>query len=431
MRLRPSLPKRGRPRELRRVRQRQPVNSRRGRFRWRPRRRRQFPPISLRLFLTVWVPPEFDPNGISPAAGLLRARIRAFEVEYDVRVQVRVKEVSGPGSLLEALTTAGAAAPLAMPSVIALPRPDLEVAAIKGLIVPLDGLSSLIDEVDWYAYSRDLAMVQGATFALPFAGDALVLVYRPAAVITPPDTWQTAFRLGQPLAFPAGDSQALLPLTLYRSLGGQVEDAQRRPVLAPEVLTPVLQLLADGEERGIFPFWLSQYETYEQVWQAYIDQRVNVVVAWSSSYLHTLPADSTALALPALGTTNPPAATTSANLSLAVGWGWAVADPIPERRLMAARLAEFLTASDFLAQWSEASGYLPTRPSALEGWTNSALKTAFSPITASAQARPSTDLLSSQGPVLKEAVLKMLKRESSAPDAAQAASDRLTAPQSR
>ena len=257
-----------------------------------------------------------------------------------------------------------------------------------------------------------------------------MVVYRPGAVVGAPDTWESAFRLGQPLAFPAGDAHALLPLALYRSLGGLVEDAQRRPVLAPEVLTPVLQLLADGEERGMFPFWLSQYENYEQVWQAYTDQRVNVAVTWSSLYLHMLPADSAVLPIPPLGTNSAQAGTLT-NLTLATGWGWAVADPVPERRQMATRLAEFLTASDFLSQWSEASGYLPTRPSALEGWANGTLKTAFSPITASAQARPSTDLLSSQGPVLKEAVLKMLKRESPAQDAAQVASDRLTAPQSR
>ncbi len=108
-----------------------------------------------------------------------------------------------------------------------------------------------------------------------------------------------------------------------------------------------------------------------------------------------------------------------------------MADPVPERRPAAARLAEYLTDSSFLAQWTAAAGYLPTRPAALEGWSNGVLKTVFSPITTSAQARPSTDLLASQGPVLKEAVLKMLKRESPPQDAAQVAADRLAAPQSR
>ena len=57
---------------------------------------------------------------------------------------------------------------------VALSRADLEVAALKGLVFPLDGVSTVIDEADWYDYARQLAMVQGTTFALPFAGDALV-----------------------------------------------------------------------------------------------------------------------------------------------------------------------------------------------------------------------------------------------------------------
>jgi multiple sugar transport system substrate-binding protein len=257
----------------------------------------------------------------------------------------------------------------------------------------------------------------------------LVIIYRPGRVVGPPTDWEAIFRLGQPVAFPAGDAQALAPLILYRSLGGEIADAQRRPFLQPEVLAQVLQLLVDGEERGLFPFWLSQYETYPQVWQAYHDERVNVSIAWASSYLTTLPADSAALPIPPLVGSEGGAVGTS--LTLATGWGWAIADPLPEHRALAARLAEYLSESDFMAAWSEAAGYLPTRPSALAGWNSGSLKTLFSPIAASAQARPSNDLLSSQGPVLKDAVMKILKRETDATQAAQAAAERLIAPQAR
>jgi multiple sugar transport system substrate-binding protein len=393
----------------------------------------ELPRTAPALSLTVWVPPEFDPTGSSPASVLLRDRIRAFEIENGLHVQVRVKDVQGPGGLMEALSAAGAAAPLAMPSLIALPRPFLEEAALKGLIVPLDGLSNLINQPDWYTYARQLASVQGATFALPFAGDALVMVYRPSAVVEPPNSWQAAMGLAQPLAFPAGDPQALLPLTLYRSNGGEIEDAQRRPFLAVEELTPVLQLLVEGEGRGLFPFWLSQYETYDEVWKVYIEMRANAAVVWSSSYLSNLPVDTNVLPLPpmasAVGVTN--GANGPAGMTLATGWGWAVADSVPERRQAATRLAEFLTAGDFLAQWTEAAGYLPTRPSALAGWSNGAAQAVFSPVALSAQARPTTDLLLSQGTVLKEAVLKVLKREATASEAANAAAQRLTAPQAR
>ena len=48
------------------------------------------------------------------------------------RVEVRLKEAAGTGGLLKSLSAASAAAPLAMPAVVALSRPDLEAAALKG-----------------------------------------------------------------------------------------------------------------------------------------------------------------------------------------------------------------------------------------------------------------------------------------------------------
>jgi maltose-binding protein MalE len=373
--------------------------------------------------LTLWIPPEFDPDNGTTAGDLLRERLNDFSLQNGgVEVEVRVKAATGPGGLLDGLSAASAVAPLALPSVVALPRGDLETAALKGLIVPLDGISTAIDQPDWYDYSRQLAMVQGATFALPFAGDALVLAYRPASVFAPPIDWMAINRLSQPLAFPAGDPQALFVLTLYQSIGGTVEDSQRRPALQPDLLSQVLQVLADGEQRGIFPYWLSQYETNGQVWQAYRDLRVNALVVWASNYLSSLPPDTIAVPLPALE---------ESPQTLATSWGWAVADPLPERRALSVKLVEFLADGAFLARWTEAAGYMPTRPSSLAAWSNQSLKTLLSPVAVSAQARPSSDLLASLGPVLEEATLKVLKRESDPTQAAQAAAERLAVPETK
>lgn len=371
--------------------------------------------------ITLWVPPEFDPANGTPAGALLSDRLEEFSRQNGgVEVEVRVKAASGPGGLLESLNAYSAAAPRALPQVVALSRADLESAAIKGLIFPLDGISTAIDQQDWYDYARQLAMVQGATFALPFAGDVLVVAFRPGKVAIQPVDLQSIYRLGQPLAFPAGDPQALFILSLYQSIGGTVEDPQRRPTLQPDLLSQVLKVLGDGEQRGIFPYWLSQYETSGQVWQAYRDQRVNALVTWVSDYLSSLPPDTIAAAMPALDDTPQ---------ALATGWGWAIADPLPERRALSVKLVEFLSDGDFLAKWTEAAGYLPTRPSSLAAWSNQSLKTLLSSVAVSAQARPSADLLASLGPVLEEAGLKVLKRESDPTLAAKAASERLAVPE--
>lgn len=373
--------------------------------------------------LTLWVPPEFDPGAGTPAGDLLDSRLAEFSrLNGGVRVNVRVKAASGPGGLLESLNASYGAAPLNMPSVVALSRSDLETAALKGLIQSLDGASTMIDEADWYEYARQLSMVQGTAFSLPFAGDALVIAYRPTMVVAAPSDWETINRLAQPMAFPAGDGQALFVLALYKSMGGGIEDAQRRPMLEPETLAEVLQILADGEEREVFPYWLSQYETNAQVWQGYQELRVNALVTWSSNYLASLPPDTAAVSLPNLNDTS---------LTLATGWGWAVADTVPERRALAFQLAEFLADGEFMSDWTEAAGYIPTRPSALASWSNQNLKTLLSPVAVSARARPSNDLLAALGPVLKDATLKVLKRESDATQAAYSAAERLSVPENR
>lgn len=370
--------------------------------------------------LTIWVPPQFDPNGASTAANLLKSRLEEFSAQNpDLTLNVRVKALSGPGSLIESLAAASAAAPQALPSLVLLSRSDLETAALKGLVFPLDGLSQALTDADWYPYARQLAMIQGSNFGIPFAGDALLLIYRPARIGAAPGGWNAILERGQPLIFPAGDPQALFTLALYQSLGGKVEDLQSRPTLEAETLTRVLTFYSNGARQGIFPAWLTQYQTDSQAWQAYHENRGNWLITWSSRYLSELPVDTTAISLPALED-NPP--------SLASGWVWAVSDPLSEKHAASVRLAEFLAQSDFLAEWSAAAGYIPPRPSSLTAWSNQNLKALLSQLVLSAQVRPSNYLVSSLGPVLQEATIQVIRNQSDPIQAAETAAERLNLP---
>ena len=83
-------------------------------------------PLKLRL----WLPPQFDPASDSPAGRLLQARLEQFQRSNPrVLIETRVKAVNGPGGLLDSLTTARAAAPEALPDLVALPRDLMETAA--------------------------------------------------------------------------------------------------------------------------------------------------------------------------------------------------------------------------------------------------------------------------------------------------------------
>ena len=372
--------------------------------------------------MVLWLPPGFDPNDGSRAGELLRARLAQFERQNNVQLEVRLKAESGPSGLLESLSAASAAAPLTMPAVVALPRPDLESAALKGLLTPLDGLSNAIDDPDWFDYARELALVQGVTFGLPFAGDGMVLAYRPAKIAPGFTTWEDTLNLNESLAFPAASPLSLTTVALYRAVGGEVEDAQRRPTLQPEKLAEVFDLYRSGAVRGLFPVWLTSYETDAQVWQVYKDGTVNACLTWTSFYMDSHLPDSLIAPLPRLG---------SSPSTLATGWAWAVADPLPERRQLSARLVEWLSEANFLAQWSEAAGVLPTRPKAVEGWQDQSLKAILEQVARAAHARPSNDLLNSLGPVLEEAGVKVIRLKSEPGQAAAQAAERLANPESR
>jgi ABC-type glycerol-3-phosphate transport system substrate-binding protein len=402
--------------------------------------------------LQVWVPPEFDPGADSAAARLLAARLEEFEERRPgVQVQVRVKAPDGPGGLLDSLTTASAAAPLAMPDLVALPRPVLEAAALKGLLHPYDTLSQAIDDPDWYEFARQLARLQDSTFGLPFAGDALHLVYRPGAVPTPPGDMAGLLAQQTPLAFPAADPETLFALALYLSAGGSILDGQGRPHLDRGPLAEALNFYAQAAAAGIFPDWLTQMATDEQAWTAFQEGRSNLVVTWVSRYLKNPPADAQVAHLPTLS---------GVPSTLANGWVWALAGTQADRQGQAVELAEFLTDSRFLAEWNAAAGYLPPRPSALAGVFEPepgmsptatipavptgasaepagagqagvpppSLPTILHQIALSARLYPPADILISVGPPLQEAVLGVLRGQLDPASAAQAAVDRLNVP---
>jgi len=381
----------------------------------------QVSPIQGAVTITIWLPPQFNPEGGTPAGDVLMARLDRFmEENPGILVAVRIKAASGPGGMLESLTAASSAAPGSLPAVAVLNRTDLEAAALKGLVLPLDGISSVTQDSDWYAYAKELGRVQNSTFGLPFAGDALLLVNRMGnGAETAAPTWSDIFATNQVVIFPADDSQALVTLALYRSAGGLVQDLQGRPTLDPEFLQQVLQNYKDGIGQGAYPSWLTQLQTPAQGWQAFSEARGDWVVTWSSNYLADLPPDASAVILPSLG---------SDPFTLATGWSWTLTDTDPLRRETSVKLMEFLSDSEFLADLTLSAGYLPTRPTALASWSNASLQPIMSQVVLAAEVRPANELLASLGPVMREAVLAVFNGQQDPAQAAKAAAERLGNP---
>jgi len=378
------------------------------------------PPSASAVTLVIWLPPEFDPANETLASQLFQARLEEFSARRpQVSIETRVKAVDGPGGIADTLQTASAAAPLALPDLVALPYNVLQDAAIKGLIHAFNGLTTIMDDPDWYEYARQLSHIQNNVFGIPFAGDALIMVYRPASIEEVPLNWASTLEISHPVSFSAADLDALITLTFYQAAGGSIVDDEGRPTLEVSPLTDVLTFYNQGSKNGVIPFWLTSYETDDQAWGAFQDQGAQMVITWASRYLQTLPPDSMAARLPTPD---------DLPFTTAAGWAWAIASPDPERQALAAELAEFLSIGDYASEWAAAAGYLPVRPSGLSVWETTPLSGLLGQVCSSAVLMPSTDIISSLGPVLQQSTLDAIKEQSDPAAVAQAAVDALAGP---
>lgn len=372
------------------------------------------------LILNLWIPPQFDPRDESAAGKLLAARLDEFTTRRSgVIIETRIKDVEGPGGIADTMRSANAAAHLALPDLVALPYAALQGSAAEGLLHPFDGLTAVMDDPDWYEYARQFSHIQNNVFGIPFAGDALLMVYRPEIVASPPANWAALAELGKPLAFAAAAPNALFPLTLYRASGGLVIDEEAHPVLEVTPLSDVLNFFSQGSRSGYFPFSLTQFETQEQLWSAYQEGQADMVITWASRYLQAPLEDS---ALAGIPTAN------SIPYSIGTGWAWALTSTDPQRQELAAELAEFLTTAEFLAEWDAAAGYLPPRPSALTAWKDNLQRNLLIQVSQSAQLIPTNEILGALSPALSSSTISVLKDQADPDTAAQSAVDMLVVP---
>ena len=347
------------------------------------------PPVRV---LRIWLPPEFDPNADTPAASLLKARLTEFTAEHpSLSLDVRIKGAEGDSTVLDILSLTHSAAPDALPDLVALQRPHVEAAALKGNLHTLDGLTELLNSPDWYPYARQLGHVQNAMYGLPFAGDALVIVYHPSQFQTPPVTWQDLLAKQRTLAYTASEPQGLFVLSLYLSTGSRLLDETNHPFLDEPALTSALQQVSELNLISVI--------SDDVAWKSFTDRHVDLALVWASRFLQDPEPDSAIMPLPGLeGTPS----------TLATSWSWALAGSDSESQIVAAELAEWLMDDDFLSKWTSAAGYLPTRPNALTKWKD---PLTLDTISQSAQALPSSDTLSTVGPILQNALSRVLHGE--------------------
>jgi multiple sugar transport system substrate-binding protein len=340
--------------------------------------------------LRVWLPPQFDPNADTPSAKLLKQRLSDFENEHPrLNIEVRVKSAD---DITGALSTTGNAAPSAMPDLVALSYSDMQASASTGFLHPLEGLTDILQDPDWYAFARELGHFQNTEYGLPFASDALLMVYRPSVFEEPLSSWDSVFNSGNQMVFSASDTQAYFPLSLYLSTKNELVDEG--------TLTRVLTLYKRAWDSETLPLSIREYQTDLQSLQVFRDGGADLAVVWASSDIGTQSGEY----LPLLGLDD-------VHYSLGDGWVWALAGSSVENQPLAVELASYLVESDFMSAWTRASGFLPTRPQALNGWDDERLKTSLNEVLQSAYPVPSEDVKAVLSPILQGALIRIFNGE--------------------
>ncbi len=360
--------------------------------------------IPVQPVLTLWLPPEFDPQSGSASGQLLSSRIAEFQKQNSgIQVNTRIKATEGVGGSLDMLRTASKAAPLALPSLVLLKRASFEQAVEEQLIIPVPAEEEGDTDPDWYPYAKAMGLVNEIQHGYPFIGDAMILVHRPVEIERDSlSSWTDILEINSPLLFPAADERALLTLGLYLSKAGSLYDENQRLTLDEEVMRSVLTVYQNGSEKEIFPYWLSQFDDDNQTWKAYHDDQGDVVVTWTSLYLNELPVDSSAV--PLRGIENQP-------FTLADGWVWAISEPDVEQQELATQMAQFLVEPSFLAKFTISAGYLPVRPSTTSAVTDQIIQNLLEDTASNAMLIPGNGIFDSFTMNLRDAILSIIKEQ--------------------
>lgn len=367
--------------------------------------------------LVIWMPAQFDPSAENPAAELFSARLNEFSEHHPgLRFDIRLKPATGSGGLLEFLTTASAAAPASMPDLVLFSRPDLEQAAKRNLIHPLENLWTGYDDPGWYQFALDLGSVSSQVFGVPLAADAQVLAYDETAVQIPPQSWAESLETGAVISFPAADPQALLTIAYYLYQSETNVSSLSSTTIDSNALASVFEYYSSANQTGAAPVWLTQLENDPSTWDSLITAQSGMAVTWSSTFFSDT-SQSYAAGLIPTSDGQPFAPVT--------GWCWALAGSNLNRQSLALELADFLTEDNFLASWTAAAGYIPPRSDALTLWPDGLQKSLASQVIPAARLIPSLDLIDLLGPIFSQLTIEVIKGDLDPNTAVQMAVDAL------
>jgi ABC-type glycerol-3-phosphate transport system substrate-binding protein len=325
--------------------------------------------------LTVWTIPALSPSGNTPGSQIMAEQIRAFEAANpNVTVRVELKEASGPGSINSYLSTARPVAPTILPDVILLPVEQMREAANANLIYPANDFFDPTLLVDLYPAAQTMVTANNNLWGIPYAIRGLThTVYQSQTLTsTLPTTLAGLMLLEDPTAVwvipAAGEEGSKLLLQYYLQEGGQLLNENGQPTLEWEPLTAALTQLQLARNAGTIHPQSYAIQSLNEAWQLYLSQPNQLALTSYTTVQAQQEPDMPLSFAPVPGINQ-------AVPSLVTGWAWSISTPNPTQQALAADFIGWMSETENMGAWSEASQRLPARRSAFALWGSTPYQT--------------------------------------------------------
>jgi ABC-type glycerol-3-phosphate transport system substrate-binding protein len=369
--------------------------------------------------VTLWIPPLLAPE--TPAGSILVEHLRSFEDAYAlIKIDIRVKEASGPSGILETLSSANLVAPSILPEIVLLDPANMNSAALKGIILPLDEIIPKPEPPEWYPFAIDAAFVDNIFYGVPFMSEAEAFAYRKDFFEAEPKDWTDLLDSTETILLPMGDKSAKFTLVQYIASDGELADEKGSPTIDPAILTELFMFYLSANKAGQLPLYALQLHSAKDTWLALTEGNTNAAVIPVEALRETLAGD-TYLVAPwptSDGTGVIPTSTLS----------WAVVAKDDEQHDHVSQILQWLTEPTFLGRISESLGLIPAAPAALQQWSDEESSAILSRLIRVAVSEPTTEEVTTFGSSLWTAIEDVLNGRSTPETAAESIADQVTIP---
>lgn len=373
--------------------------------------------------LVVWVPEEFSILEESSASSIFQQRIEEFERQNPgIVIVVRVKASNGSGSILDSLRNTKAAATSALPQVALLSRADVEDAVGLGLLLPLEEFFGSEKSSTYFPFAHEIAELDGIRFGIPFVGDALVGIADSSVSDLDFTTWDEIQAKRIPLYFAANSPQATFFISQYLSTGGKLLDEQGHASFTDENLSTVLDSYKQNVSDKIFQESFNTLNTNEDVWALLENGSAKWEINWYSKVMQSDLSELQVFQIPSLG---------EESYTSAKGWLWTIVNKDEEVDETVTEFITFFSDPQFLADFTQASGYLPVLPASLNLYENTDLVERLSSILNASHALPENSLVVELGPVFRDTTLMVLSQDYSNEEILETAQSQIEALQTK